>query len=42
MAVGMGIALIGLVLGLVAIWGLTLSDWARTWASVGQLMLGAR
>jgi succinate dehydrogenase / fumarate reductase, cytochrome b subunit len=33
MAIGMGIALVGLVLGLVSLWGLTLSEWAQLWNS---------
>jgi len=41
-AVGMGVALIGLILGLVAIWGLTLSDWAQQLAAAGHLLLGTR
>jgi succinate dehydrogenase / fumarate reductase cytochrome b subunit len=40
--IGMGLALVGLILGLVSIWGLTLSGWAQSWAAAGNLMLGTR
>ena len=42
LAIGMAIGMIGLILGLVSIWGLTLSDWAQSWAAAGHLLLGTR
>jgi succinate dehydrogenase / fumarate reductase, cytochrome b subunit len=42
MAIGLGIALIGLILGLASIWGLTLSEWAQSFASAGGQLLGTR
>jgi succinate dehydrogenase / fumarate reductase cytochrome b subunit len=41
LALGLGIGLVCLVMGLVSIWGLTLSDWARGWDAAGG-MIGLR
>ncbi|MDQ3023264.1 MAG: hypothetical protein M3R04_02585 [bacterium] len=36
LGIGLGIGVVCLVLGLTSIWGLTLSDWARTWGAAGE------